>query len=185
MIYPLDCLHRSSQPKVGVQGKQSREDERLLGLIAIAGATYRCKDPVIHIVDCRPIASARANALTGHGTENTSNYPGAKVTFCNLENIHSIRDSYQRLERVAVGPGGATTGRQDDFKWGQLVEDTKWLTHQRLLLTAAHRVARLVCEREEPVLVHCRYKSKPFFLNIACKQHENVDIRCVCVCVFI
>jgi myotubularin-related protein 1/2 len=151
-------IWRSSQPKVGMQGKQCREDEALLAMAAAAGARQHNGDPVIHIVDCRPVASARANALTGHGTENSANYTAARVSFCSLENIHSIREAYQRVERLALSDkAAASSNPRLDVAWGQLVEDTRWLHHQRLLLAASHQVASLVSEREEPVLVHCRY----------------------------
>mmetsp|Transcript_35675 Transcript_35675/g.72716 ORF Transcript_35675/g.72716 Transcript_35675/m.72716 type:complete len:885 (+) Transcript_35675:54-2708(+) len=146
-------IWRSSQPKVGVQGKQCPEDEALLAMAAAAGARQHNGAPLIHIVDCRPMTSARANALTGHGTENSANYTAARVTFCNMENIHSIREAYQRVERLALS---LATSRLD-ASWGQLVEESKWLYHQRLLLAASHQVARLVSEREEPVLVHCSH----------------------------
>lgn len=78
-------IWRSSQPKVGVSGASSAQDEKLLACVAKACALNAelgdggATTPVVHIIDCRPRNSARANALTGHGSETTANYPMAKV----------------------------------------------------------------------------------------------------------
>lgn len=118
-------LWRSSQPKVGVSGASCPQDVTLLALVAA---------PTLHIVDCRPKTSARANALTGHGSETAANYPFAKVRFFGMENIHAVRDAFQRMQKLALAPA------VKDAAWGALVEDTRWLQHIRTLLVTSHEV---------------------------------------------
>lgn len=147
MASSAGSIWRSSQPKVGMQMNTCFSDEALLSLIASA----KQPTPVVHIVDCRPRTSALANSLGGHGVENTLRYPDAKISFWDMENIHSIREAYCRLEKLCLGTA------VKDLNWGSAVEETRWLEHLRLLLSASLEVARLVHLREEPVLVHCSH----------------------------
>lgn len=75
-----------------------------------------------------------------------------QITFMNIENIHAVRESFQRLEKLSLGTTSAS-----DLSWGRSAEDSRWLHHQRHLLNAAHSVASLVHLKNEPVLVHCSH----------------------------
>ena len=139
----MGSIWRSSQPKIGVHGGQCKEDEKLLSLVASTG-----KQGMLHVVDCRPKASARANQLTGHGVERSGRT--IAVAFMNSQNIHAVRDSYQQLEKLSLSTNAK------DPSWGKLVEDTGWLQHIRLLLNAGLQVAERV-HSGSPVLVHCSH----------------------------
>ena len=136
----------------GVSGASCRQDERLCELISKSVLLDdSLAEPILHIIDCRPKSSANANKLTGHGFENSSNYTTSTLKFMNIGNIHAMRESFQRLQALALGP------QANDTQWNHLVEDTKWLGHARSLLAASHEVATIVHERREPVLVHCSH----------------------------
>ena len=138
-------IWRSSQPKIGVQGLSNRHDDALLLAIARTAAASEgssAPPPSLHIIDCRPKVSARANSLTGHGTE-------AGAVFMDLGNIHRVRESQEKLVRVVLSTNGA------EERFGVLVEETGWLTSIRLLLKSGLEVARIVHDRKDPVLIHC------------------------------
>ncbi|CAM9198576.1 unnamed protein product [Chrysoparadoxa australica] len=139
-------IWRSSQPKVGVQQATCVQDEHMLDALARSG------DGMLRIIDCRPRTNAMANMAAGYGYENTTTtYTSSRLTFMDIGNIHVMRQSYQKLEALALG----TTVRDTD--WMSLVEDTKWLSHVRLVLHASWTVASAVHHRCTPVLVHCSH----------------------------
>lgn len=145
-------IWRSSQPKVGALGATCVQDEMLCGMVArAANDPSRGIRGTLHIIDCRPKSSANANKLSGHGFENTANYTTSKLKFMNISNIHAMRESHHRLLQVALNPG------QNDAQFGQAVEDSRWLSHVRGVLAAAHEVASIVHEQCMPVLVHCSH----------------------------
>jgi hypothetical protein len=115
---------------------------------------------VVHIIDCRPYTSAKANLLNGYGVESVTNYPGAKISFMDMENIHSIRDSYNKLEKACLFYNNSLhLNNNKEITWGATVEGTKWLQHMRLFLSCSLQVANIVHNLRQPVLVHCRYPS--------------------------
>jgi myotubularin-related protein 1/2 len=73
------------------------------------------------------------------------------LQFCNIGNIHAVRDSYQKLCSLCNSSSTA------DVNWNSLVEDTKWLSHIRLILAAGWEIAYWVHVWRMPVLVHCSH----------------------------
>lgn len=176
-------LWRASQPRIGLQGNRSPADELFLKHIlesassanAMAGGNperslnlsramlvqltgsvdlgpWLPESPsCLKILDLRPRSSAMANRTGGYGYENTSNYPGTTLQFCNIGNIHAVRDSYQKLSAVCTSP--ATS----DITWHASIEDTKWLSHIRLILAAGWEAAFWIYVHRLPVLLHCSH----------------------------
>jgi len=169
-------IWRCSQPKVGLQGNRSSHDERYLRHIAemASGPTSPSKGPTmsmayakmliggadvdlnvkkgtLRILDLRPKSSAMANRTTGYGYENLSNYPLCSISFCGIGNIHSVRDSYNRLSNLCISP------ICNDTTWTSLVEDTKWMNMLRLILSASWQAAFHVHFHRVPVLLHCSH----------------------------
>jgi myotubularin-related protein 1/2 len=68
-----------------------------------------------------------------------------------VQNIHAVRDSYQKLCSVCNGESTS------DVQWNSLVEDTKWLGHVRTILASAWETAYWVHVWRMPVLVHCSH----------------------------
>mmetsp|Transcript_4414 Transcript_4414/g.5104 ORF Transcript_4414/g.5104 Transcript_4414/m.5104 type:complete len:826 (+) Transcript_4414:284-2761(+) len=170
-------LWRAAQPKVGIQGNRNNADEFYLRHIAESAA--RCnalrtdKSPMpnreyiqkltgqpdfglspggtLKIMDMRPRSSALANKTSGYGYENTSNYPGSTLQFCSITNIHGVRDAYQKMSSLCL----STTSQ--DSQWMSLIEDTKWLHHIRLILSASWEAAFFIHVHRMPVFLHCSH----------------------------
>lgn len=87
----------------------------------------------------------------GYGYENTSNYLSTTLQFCNIANIHAVRDSYQKLCTLCTSRSTA------DVNWNSLVEDTKWLSHIRVILAASWETAYWVHVWRMPILLHCSH----------------------------
>jgi Myotubularin-like phosphatase domain len=171
-------IWRCSQPKVGLQGNRSSADEQYLKHIMECAASARSMSSVndipprsilvqltgtpdptnwmpnnvgLKILDLRPRSSAMANRTGGYGYENTSHYSGCSIQFCNIGNIHAVRDSYQKLSQVCLHT------MSSDLQFVSQVEDTKWLSHIRVIWAAAWETAFWVQIHKIPVLVHCSH----------------------------
>eukprot|EP00977_Amphora_coffeiformis_P019417 scaffold7221_cov165-Amphora_coffeaeformis.AAC.10 len=105
----------------------------------------------LKILDLRPRASAMANRTGGYGYENTSNYVGTTLQFCNIGNIHAVRDAYQKMCALCLAPA------VQDIQWPSLVEDTKWLSSIRFILAASWETAFWIHVHRLPVLLHCSH----------------------------
>ncbi|TYZ57749.1 hypothetical protein PybrP1_007758 [[Pythium] brassicae (nom. inval.)] len=139
-------LTRSSQPKVGMSKATSPADESLVAAIA---SSSLLRD-FLHIIDCRPMTNALANRAKGYGVESTVNYKNCSVTFMNIPNIHSMRDSMKRFRALSL------SASCDNLQWLGNVEDTKWLVYVRQLLKAALQIVELL-RQGESVLLHCSH----------------------------
>jgi myotubularin-related protein 1/2 len=173
-------IWRCSQPKIGLQGNRSSADEQFLKHIMECAASARSiieneimstpprsilvqmtgspdlsnwmpNNIGLKILDLRPRSSAMANRTGGYGYENTSNYPGCSIQFCNIGNIHAVRDSYQKLSQICLSTVAA------DIQFASQVEDTKWLSHIRLIWSAAWETSYWVQVHKLPVVLHCSH----------------------------
>uniref|UniRef100_A0A7S1CHB4 Myotubularin phosphatase domain-containing protein n=1 Tax=Bicosoecida sp. CB-2014 TaxID=1486930 RepID=A0A7S1CHB4_9STRA len=88
------ALLRSSQPKVGILGRESEGDQRLL-----EAARVRV------IFDARPRKNALGNRAMGKGTEIAADYTDLELVFLDIENIHVMRTSCQRLRALLDSTG--------------------------------------------------------------------------------
>ena len=105
----------------------------------------------LKILDLRPRSAAMANRTGGYGYENTSNYNGCTLQFCNITNIHGVRDSYQKLSALCL------SATASDLTFATAVEDTKWLSHIRLLWSAAWETCYWTHVHRIPVVLHCSH----------------------------
>jgi len=165
-------IWRSSQPKVGIQGNRSSSDESYLKWIAESVVNIQKSDVAVQkgfhasvsstkqddsnsflkIFDLRPKSSAMGNRTTGYGYENISNYPYASISFWGISNIHSVRDSYYKLNQLCMANSST-----NDIHWLSALEDTKWLSYIRYILAAAWNTALVVHINRLPVLLHCSH----------------------------
>jgi len=106
---------------------------------------------MLKIFDLRPKSSAMANRTAGYGYENTSHYKNTTLSFFGIGNIHAVRDSYKKISALCANPA------TNDVQWMQLVEDTKWLSFIRLILSASWQAAFHVRYNRLPVLLHCSH----------------------------
>lgn len=127
--------------------------EQVESTLLARGVFSNSKIPLnVKILDMRSKTSAMGNRGTGYGYESTTNYPNTSVSFCNITNIHGVRDAYQKLSQICM-----STKSENDVQWGSLVEDTKWLYHIRLILQASWVTAFHIHYHNLPVLIHCSH----------------------------
>ncbi|KAL3663976.1 hypothetical protein V7S43_010863 [Phytophthora oleae] len=153
------ALWRCAQPKRGILHTQNPADEQYLLHIARAssGSTSLYSGAPtrkIWIADCRPELNARVNNLTGGGTE-SGNLAHARVTFLNIGNIHAMRESIEAVRGLGGFTAPTSNTEAMDLSWGSRVEDTKWLSHVRRVLSGALQVARAMEAQATTVVVHC------------------------------
>jgi len=108
-------------------------------------------DGLIKILDLRSKTSAMGNRTGGYGYENTSYYTGSTIQFCNIGNIHAVRDAYNKISALCLNPSS------HDVQWMSLVESTNWLSMTRLILSAAWQTAFYVHVHKLPVVLHCSH----------------------------
>ncbi|EMS14995.1 myotubularin, putative [Entamoeba histolytica HM-3:IMSS] len=95
------ALFRSSQPLVattfafGVFKKsESIDDQNYITHIRCDG---RDDKSVLIVLDCRAMANAVANRLSGGGTESSGSYKNCIIDHLNLPNIHVVFSAYQKM----------------------------------------------------------------------------------------
>ncbi|RLN70991.1 hypothetical protein BBJ28_00002491 [Nothophytophthora sp. Chile5] len=153
------ALWRCAQPKRGILHAQSPADEQYLMHIArasTAATSSYSATPTrkIWIADCRPELNARVNNLTGGGTESGS-LAHARVSFLNIGNIHAMRESLEAVRGLGGFAAVSSNTEALDLVWGARVEDTRWLSHVRRVLSGALQVARALEAQATTVVVHC------------------------------
>ena len=57
---------------------------------------------MLYIFDARSAIAATANMAAGKGTENAASYESTELIFCNIGNIHVMRNSFVLLGRLLV-----------------------------------------------------------------------------------
>ena len=138
-------ITRCSQPLVGISKKRCTEDEEIVSAINKANIT----STHVYICDCRPSVNARANQAKGKGFELGSIYDNTEFSFGNIENIHEVRSSNERLRELV------TPVNIDEQKWFSNLENTKWLYHIMSILKEAVKVASIIENKKSSVVVHC------------------------------
>ncbi len=78
---------------------RSSDDEKLLLEIAKT-LTVRKLHPALMIYDARSYIAAFGNKLAGKGYESKHNYKYCDVVFCDIDNIHAVRDAYKRVKKM-------------------------------------------------------------------------------------
>ncbi|KAF2073592.1 hypothetical protein CYY_005109 [Polysphondylium violaceum] len=132
-------LTRSSQPMVGITRQKCSVDEKLVDSIRLASPTNK----QLYLLDARPKANAIANVAKGMGYELNYN---CEIEFLGIANIHSMRDSINKLEAFCQS--------NNDENWLSGLDQTKWLDHLRTVLLGASRAVELM-NQGHPVLLHC------------------------------
>jgi hypothetical protein len=101
LIWQSSCnnstLWRSSQAKTGFIDKRNTSDELFFDLLSKETEKF-------HIYDARPYINALANKMKGMGFENTDNYKNAQLIFCDIENIHCVRQAYNKVRVISQIP---------------------------------------------------------------------------------
>ena len=136
------CIWRSSQTKGGFTGKDDTD------AIFLTNITRNSKNLVVY--DARPKLNAMANKLKGGGYENPNNYPkiNMEVIFCDIPNIHAVRNSYEKLlTNISYIP-------ENDYSVFSNLPNTFWYETIILILKGGFQIYNSIKE-EKTVLIHC------------------------------
>ena len=137
-------IWRSAQTKSGIAGNRNKYDEDLLLYI-----TRVSKARKLYIYDCRPYLSAVANRLKGAGYENTENYPGSEIFFCEIENIHTARNSLNKIYSMLK-----SNRFSEDKDFFSNFESSGWPSFIFGIILASENIASAV-RKGYSVLIHC------------------------------
>lgn len=140
----IGTIWRSSQPKSGIQNNRNSYDEELLSHIKNISPLKK-----LIIYDCRPYLAAQANRLKGAGFENIDNYPNSEIIFCNIDHIHSARNSLNKLYTLLKNPK-----LYEYNKYLSSLESSGWPDFIYLLIRAGLKVANSV-KIGYSCLIHC------------------------------
>lgn len=130
---------RCAQPLVGLAATRSREDEDLL-----------LKAGVGVIIDARPKKNAIANKAKGGGYENEGNYPKATIQFMDIDNIHVMRESMNKVCWLCA----RMISQPDDDDYHASLLSTGWLKNVRYVLLAANKIKDYLVDGVG-IIVHC------------------------------
>ncbi|EGW32268.1 uncharacterized protein SPAPADRAFT_139029 [Spathaspora passalidarum NRRL Y-27907] len=127
------------------------------------------------LVDLRPLTNAIGQHALGAGTENVENYRGktpqkegspdeipetnlrhVEKIFCNIDNIHVMRDSVNKLtsvlndlDKYPTGSAGSSALLQ------QQLTKTQWLHRLSLILQSVDRITKSIHFNNTNVIIHC------------------------------
>jgi len=131
---------------VGLGGKSfSVEDESLVALLTAPNTQSSSAPEQLYFIDARSYLAASLNYVNGGGYEPVDRYPGSRIAFQNIDNIHCLRSSYRAFKSLIL------SSRPDP----QAIASTSWMNHIRLVLSSSLKVADLLCTQNKSVVVHC------------------------------
>uniref|UniRef100_A0A915BJL9 Phosphatidylinositol-3-phosphatase n=1 Tax=Parascaris univalens TaxID=6257 RepID=A0A915BJL9_PARUN len=136
------CIARCAQPLTGFSAR-CVEDEQLMDLIAKTNPS--CS--TVFLVDTRPRVNAMVNKMQGKGFEDVRNYANMRFHFFDIENIHIMRTSLQKLLDACQRARTMT-------EYLKQLEACGWLRHTRALLECGAFLADSVSKGISCV-VHC------------------------------
>ena len=178
-------LCRSSQPMVGVKSSRNAGDEKLLNLYRVRGDIHNpneLEEPsTLYIMDARKALAAAANSLQGKGTEGEqrvaseassersepvttnpnpfisviANYRHTELQYCNIENIHVMRDSVNQVGAACIPCVGDEKNLKSGAVFNDLINASSWLRHVQLVLKAAVESVSRIDLNDSSVIVHC------------------------------
>lgn len=121
-------IARCSQPLVGLKNARNAEDEKLVQLLCTSALAQTNFNSRYCIMDARGQLAAVGNKAMGKGTEVPANYKGSYLVFMNIDNIHSIRQSYNALSTIFVD-----SDADDSSNYYGRIEASGWLKHIRMV----------------------------------------------------
>lgn len=173
----LNLQNRSLQDEKLVEEIfRSQQQERAAKLSP--DSEYRDQPQRNLIVDLRPLTNAMAQHALGAGTENVDNYRGhithsdssemnmrknrhlqvVDKIFCNIDNIHVMRDSINKLVSILSDLDKYPISSQGNSQYPLLQQSlakTQWLHRLSVILQSVDRITKSVHLNNSNVLIHC------------------------------
>lgn len=148
----LAACNEGPPPPLYDEGKQHRR------IVRLPGEEPRCEGRLLHICDCRSRAAAAANMANGGGFEITQYYDRVKLHFFQLDNIHAVNRTFEKLTKLCHTLQGvareAPTAKSYAGSFYSKLENTGWILMTQKLLWASSRVTDFVCDGGS-ALLHC------------------------------
>ncbi|KAL5037381.1 hypothetical protein BDV3_006878 [Batrachochytrium dendrobatidis] len=141
-------ITRSSQPMIGLKHARSIQDEKLVEAIFASASTVPKPGFTNLIIDARPTTNAIAQTAMGAGTESSENYKGCRISYLGIDNIHVVRDSFNKLFDAFVSPETTHISKS-------ALDRSGWLKHIRNILDGTLQIVQSVHLHNAHVLVHC------------------------------
>ncbi|KAI3401221.1 hypothetical protein diail_11927 [Diaporthe ilicicola] len=102
------------------------------------------------IIDARPAINSMAMQVVGKGSENMDYYKFATKAYLNIQNIHVMRNSLNKVIS-ALKDGDISSGPPNQ----DLLVKSDWLKHITGILDGSALIARQVGIQHSHVLIHC------------------------------
>ena len=119
-------------------------------LLNLAKTNRRNPNEKLIIFDARSQINALANRLNNGGYENTKDYyTSCEINFCDIDNIHVVRDAYQKMHELGLHQIIST----NENKWLAMLENTNWYQIIEKILSSANSIVETM--KVHNVLVHC------------------------------
>ncbi|CAD5213377.1 unnamed protein product [Bursaphelenchus okinawaensis] len=134
---------RCAQPLAGFSAR-CVEDENLMEQIRNANPTSSAP---VYVVDTRPRINAMANKMQGKGFEDARNYQNMQFHFFDIENIHVMRQSQQKLLDSCQKQLSVT-------EYLKAIDSAGWLKHLKALFDCGKFIADSLAIGN-PCVVHC------------------------------
>lgn len=134
---------RCAQPLTGFSAR-CVEDEGLMELVMNANPSAT----PLYLIDTRPRMNAMVNKVQGKGFEDVRNYTNIQFHFFDIENIHVMRGSLNKLLEASQQRPMSMT----DYM--KVVDGSGWLKHLRCLLECGKFIAESLL-RGNSCVVHC------------------------------
>jgi len=103
------------------------------------------------IYDARSWINALANRMNKGGFENKTYYTNCEIVFCEIDNIHGVRDSINKLYDMAQQPALLSS----TSKWLIQLDNTGWLQIISKILSSVNNIVDALKVKRQNVLVHC------------------------------
>lgn len=102
------------------------------------------------IIDARPAINSMAMQVVGKGSEPMDHYKFASKAYLNIQNIHVMRNSLDKVI-AALKDGDVATSPPSQ----ELLVKSEWLKHIKGILDGSAMIARQVGIQHSHVLIHC------------------------------
>lgn len=117
---------------------RNQDDERVLAEIAKTNVHFPQNKLIIY--DARSWTAAHANRFKGGGLENTKYYTSCEIQFCDIDNIHGVRDAMTEMYKLASTPGVLSNPQ----KWHTAVEATNYFQLNSNILQAVNSIVERI-----------------------------------------
>lgn len=117
---------------------------------ASSSSSSRSSQAPLFIVDLRPSIAAKGNLARGGGWEVGQHYEFCEVSFCGIENIWAVINSFAKLRALVDSAIKSPDSRQFYSEF----ENSQWLQHIHRILRASLQAMDLL-EAGKSLLQHC------------------------------